>query len=147
MAKRMVRFETWRTFEHTLKTAEEAEQGHVAAIELSSGLIVVGAEDLGLLPIGLFERDLVGDGTEKARVRLFKELELYRFVNDANPNDVGLGDIGNVCYLKDSQTVSMSDGSGARSVAGRVWWVTSAGVLIEPAVSMGIQGIQGEPGV
>jgi hypothetical protein len=141
MAKRMRHYEMWRFFEHVLKTAEVAEQGHIAAIELSSGLIVKGATAEGLLVIGTFERSLTGDGTEKARVRLFKEIELHRFVNDAAANDVQLGDIGNVCYLKDSQTVSML--ATGRSVAGRVWWVSSAGVLIEPAISMGIQG---EPG-
>lgn len=136
MTKRMVKPQRWTAFEHTLKTASVAEYGHVAAIELSSGLVVPGATATGLFPIGTFAENATGDGTIKARVKLFEEITLYPFVNDAGPHDVALDDIGNVCYLKDSQTVSTL--ATGRSKAGRVWWVSSAGVLVQMATNIQI---------
>lgn len=143
---RMTREERWGYLERALADGEVAEKGHVACIDLSDGSLVAAQDGSAtLLPIGYFEESFTGNGTRKMRVRLFRELILHRFANAANPNDVGDGDVGNVCYFADSQTVSMDDTN--RSVAGRVWGVTSAGVLIEPAINMGLQGPQGEPGV
>jgi hypothetical protein len=87
---------------------------------------------------------MTGDGVKKARVRLFKEVEIHMFDNDSAPNAVALSDFLSPCWLKDSKSVSTL--ATSRSLAGRVWDVTTEGVLIEPAVSIGLQGPQGEPG-
>lgn len=146
MAPRMANHQVWRNYERALKNAEVAEQGKLACIELASGLLVADVEATGLLPIGRFIRGLTGDGAAKAQVRLFREIEVYPFINDDNPNHVALSDIGNVCFIKDGQTVSMSDASGTRSVAGRIWWVEGNTVFIEPAMAMGLTGPEGPPG-
>lgn len=143
MSQRMTRREAWSYFEHVLANNEEAERGNVACIDLSTGEIVAGQTGTGLLPIGYFDQDLIGDGTAFVRVKLFREIWIDRFANADSPNDVAASDIGNICYLAGPATVTM-DGSG-NSVAGRVWGVSSAGVLVQMALDIGLQGPQGEP--
>lgn len=134
MAERMTRQENWGYLERTLRTGEVAEQGHVCAFDLNdAGLLVAMKVDTGLLAIGYFAESMTGDGTKKCRVRLFKELILQRF-NNAVSNPVTDADVGKMAYFTDTQTVSIS-GTG-RSVAGRVWKVSAAGVLIEPTINV-----------
>lgn len=128
--------EIWTTFEHTLKSGEIAEQTSWAAIELASGLIVPATGGAGQYLIGTFTQRLVGDGTKKARIQLFRRIVLARAKNDPSPNDVAPSDIGSICYLAGDRQVSMSSLSGTRPPAGRVWWVKppAGDVLFEPSV-------------
>lgn len=144
MAQRMRRREAWSYYEGVLTSAEVVEKGHIACIDLDTGTLVKSKEDANLLPIGYFEQDLTGDGTKTVRVQLFREIWVDRFANDTGTAVVA-ADVGSVCYLLDSETVT-GDATG-HSIAGRVWGVSSAGVLVEMALSIGIQGPQGEPGV
>lgn len=130
MAARQTRVEAWEYISHIiLKTANVAYKGQVAAIELSTGLIVPMASATGLLPIGYFDEDLTGDGVLTVRIHLFAEIRVHRFTN-AVSGPVAASDVGNLCYFSAVDTVSMT--ATSRSVAGRVWRVTTAGVLINP---------------
>ncbi|HSC88277.1 MAG TPA: hypothetical protein VLC09_13435 [Polyangiaceae bacterium] len=142
--ERAIRIEAWSYVEKVLQNTEVAEKGHCACVDLTTGEIVAGQSAEDLIPLGTFDQNLTGNGTKKVRVRLFKEVILHRFDNDGSPNALAESDFLKPCYLKDTKTVSAL--ATNRSVAGRVWAVTSAGVLIEPAISIGVQGPQGEPG-
>lgn len=132
MAERTTRSSDWSYAEFVLANAEVAEKGHMACIDTASGEVKPGQESTTLVPVGYFEENLVGDGSKKVRVRLFKEKRLHWWENDTNPDDVVAADIMKVCYIKDSKTVSASDAAGTRSVAGIVWGVHSThGVLVE----------------
>lgn len=133
MAERMTREERWSYIERVLVNAQVAEKGKIACIQLSSGNIVAASAAAGLLPIGYFDQTLTGNGTSKVRVKLFKEVILHRFASVAGADDVLDTDTGNTCYLQDGETVTMN--ATGRSIAGRVWGVTSAGVLVEPAIN------------
>lgn len=132
MAERMTRRETWGYMTRALASAEVAYKGQVAAIDLSDGTLVPMSAATGLLAIGYFESNLTGDGTTTIQIRLFKELNLHRFSNAAS-GPVADDDVGNICYFSAAGEVSMT--STSRSIAGRVWAVTSAGVLVEPLIS------------
>lgn len=144
MAERMTRREAWSYFEHTLANTEVAEKGNVACIDTASGEIVAGQTGDGLLPIGYFDETRTGNGTAKVRVRLFREIWVDRFANAGAPNAVAASDIGSFCYLAGPATVTMA--ASGNSIAGRVWGVSSAGVLVQMAIDVGPQGPQGEPG-
>lgn len=144
MAERSRRREAWSYFEHVLANAEDAEKGHIACIDTASGELVAGQSGTGLLPIGYFEETLTGDGVKAVRVQLFREIWLDRFDNASAPDAVGASDVGSVCYLADSTTVT-TDASG-NSVAGRVWKVSAEGVLVQMALDMGIEGAEGPAG-
>lgn len=143
MAKRMKRVESWAFFEHPLTANDEAEQGNVACINTTTGLLAVADEDSDLFPIGYFVRDLTGDGTAKARVQLFEGIWVHAFANDAN-DPVTADDVGSLCFLVDGGTVS-AEGTG-RAVAGRVWSASANRVHVQMALSMGPEGPQGAPG-
>lgn len=144
MAQRTTRTEKWSYFEHVLANTEAAEKGNTACIDTSSGEIVAAQSGAGLLAIGYFEQNLVGNGTAKVRVRLFREITLDRFTNAAAPNAVAADDIGSFCYLAGPATVTM-DATG-NSVAGRVWGVSSTGVLVQMALDVGPTGPEGPEG-
>lgn len=141
MAQRAKRDEAWSFFEHTLAAGEKAERGHMACIDLASGELVVGTTGEGLLPIGYFDRDLIGDGIAKARVQLFSEKWVHRWRNDTGPGAVDSSDVGSLCYVKDSETVTIT-ATGA-SVAGRIWAADEAYVWVEMASDLGLQGTEG----
>lgn len=117
-----------------LKSAEVAHEGGLACIDKADGSLVRGKPGTTLIPIGLFidlpETGLTGDGVKTVKVRLFKEVWAWWFVNDTGTAVVD-ANFAEECYVLDDQTVS-GDGT-ARSKAGRVWAVDATkGVLVEP---------------
>ena len=129
--KRMTRREAWSYYEGVLANSEVAEQGHLACIDTSSGEIVVGQVGTGLRPIGYFDESKTGNGTLTVRVQLFREIWVDRFANGTSTDAVAASDIGNLCYVLDSQTVSIDSDTDSRSVAGRIWGLQNGGVLVE----------------
>lgn len=55
----------------------------------------------------------------------------FRFANSAAGDLLTIADIGASCYILDNQTVAKTDGTGTRSVAGKVRDVDASGVWIE----------------
>lgn len=130
MAERMTRKESWAYFEHTLTNAVLAEKGKIACIDTSTGLITKAGVSTTLRPIGYFDKTMTGDaGGSKVRIRLFADITLHRFNNDGTNPVATPTHIGGLCYLIDDQTVSSL--STSRSAAGRVWLVSSGGVLVQ----------------
>jgi len=55
---------------------------------------------------------------------------VFKFAN--SPGDaIAAADIGNDCYIEDDQTVSKTDGTATRSVAGKIFAVDSDGVWVK----------------
>lgn len=54
----------------------------------------------------------------------------YAWGNSAAGDAIAFTDIGALCYWVDDQTVAKTDGTGTRSVAGRIYNVTSDGVWV-----------------
>lgn len=135
MAERITRRESWSYYEGVLADTEEAEKGHLAAIDLSSGEIVVGQTGTGLLVIGVFDETKTGDGTVTVRVRLSKEIWIDVFANDSAGTPVVAADVGSTCYVLDSETVTGA--ASGNSKAGRVWKVTANQVWVETTLALG----------
>lgn len=55
---------------------------------------------------------------------------VFRFANDGT-DTVNRSHIGSDCYIVDDQTVASNDGTGTRSVAGKVFDVDSDGVWVK----------------
>lgn len=125
-----------KQIKRVLKNAETAHEGALACIDTSDGSLVRGKAGTTLTPIGLFidvgPTGLLGDGTKTVRVRLFKEVWAWWFVNDTG-TPVTDANFAEACWVLDDQTVT-GDNTG-HSKAGRVWQVDSAkGVLVEPVL-------------
>jgi hypothetical protein len=137
---RMTHKETWGYLARVLKSGVLAETGKLACIDTADGSLTKGAASTTLLPIGWFDETKTGDGTLKIRVRLFKEILLYRFKN-ASSGPIADDDVGSICYMLDDTQATMT--AAAHSILGRVWEVTSAGVMVEPAINIGLTGPAG----
>jgi hypothetical protein len=119
----------WGYIPLVLKSGEVVEKGHMACLDTTqSGKVVKGAASATLIPIGIFQESMTGDGVKKISIKLFQEVKAFWWKNDATEAVVA-ADIGTWAYIKDSETVS-GDGT-SRSVAGLVLAVDAAkGVLV-----------------
>jgi len=129
MTERIVREANWSYQDFVLPNSLVAVKGELACIDTSDGEIALGGVSTTLLPIGLFNESVTGDGSKSVTVRLFREGKFFWFANDTDTPVAG-SDRGNECYILDGRTVTMD--STGKSKAGRVWAVDSLkGVLVE----------------
>jgi hypothetical protein len=116
---------------------EAVFQGGLACIDTSTGLVAKGFVSTTLVPIGKFVEDSAAAANKVVLVELFREIEAMWFVNDGGAAVVA-ADIGGLAYILDDQTVSNTDATNTKSVAGRVWAIdTVKGVLVEPIFTAG----------
>lgn len=140
MAERNVKMEEWGAAEYVLTNAAVAEKGKMACLDVSTNSEVKpGAVDTDLIPLGIFDQTLTGDGTKKVRVRLFHPLRLFWWTNDGT-NPVTANDVGSDCYIVNDTTVSIL--STGRSKAGKVFAVdTVKGVLVGHPLPYGVSTV------
>jgi hypothetical protein len=126
---RMVIEAHWGYYPFVLKNGDVAEKGKLACLDrATAGIVRKGATATGLVPVGVFNESLTGDGVKKISVKLFDEIRAIWWTNDST-TPLTANDIGDPCYIKDDVTVS-GDNTG-RSLAGMVLAVDSAkGVLV-----------------
>lgn len=97
----------------------------------ATGYAAPGSTATGLKARGMAEEqvDNTGgaDGAKTVRVRN----GVFRFGNSAAADEITIADIGNNCYIVDDQTVAKTDGTGSRSVAGKIVDVDSHGVWVK----------------
>jgi len=99
----------------------------------ASGYLAPGSTATGLTARGVAQEavDNTGgaDGAKTCKVRA----GVFRFKNEAT-DPVTIAEIGSDCYIVDDETVAKTDGTGTRSVAGKVVAVDSAGVWVRVGV-------------
>jgi hypothetical protein len=131
-AKRMVRRKMSKIRE-MVSTAETVWQGGLACIDLSTGLVKKGAASTTLRPIGLYCEDKVVAAGQTVLVELFYEVPTVWFANGGGGEAVPAAEIGQLCYIRDDNTVGIDDDTNTLSVAGIVWSVDAVkGVEVQP---------------
>ena len=117
-------------FEFPVKAATKIYAGAIVAID-TTGNAVPGATALNLRAVGvaqaLADNSAGADGAIRVKVRR----GVFRFANSAGADAITLANIGTDCYIVDDQTVAKTDGTGTRSVAGKVRDVDTQGVWVE----------------
>lgn len=108
------------------------EAGNIAAID--AGYAVPGSEADDLIYLGRFDETVDNSsgaaGEKRVKVRVNES-----FLWKNSPTDpVVQADVGKTCYIEDAVTVSKTDNTGARSAAGMITEVTSAGVWVSKPV-------------
>lgn len=68
----------------------------------------------------------VASGAKKIKI----EFGQFFWGNSAAADAIAQADVGNLCYVVDDQTVAKTDGTGTRSVAGRIMEVETGGVWV-----------------
>ena len=124
----------------TIELASKQEavfKSGIACFDTSTGLVAKAFVSVNLKPIGWFadSKDNSAVTSPTVVVELFREVTAVWLKNDGT---VVAGTIGNLCYFIDDQTVSNTDNTNTRSVAGRVWAIDSTlGVLVQMTVPNG----------
>jgi hypothetical protein len=119
----------WGYYPFVLRNGDVAEKGKLACLDrATAGIVRKGVTATGLVPVGVFNESLTGDGVKKISVKLFDEIRAIWWNNDTT-TPITANDIGDPCYIKDDVTVS-GDNTG-RSLGGMVLAVDAAkGVLV-----------------
>jgi hypothetical protein len=127
-------FERWTHHLFPLTTGQHVYKGGRAAIDLTTGKVVKVTSAPNLLVIGSFDREVDATaGETEVNVNLGIEIEVEWLNNDPDA-PVMPGDVGDVCYALDDQSVTMDD--DGRSIAGRVW-------LVDPTMGVAVQKLDG----
>lgn len=103
--------------------------GALVALD-ANGYATPGATATTLKGLGRAEEQVDNSSGSNGDVAVNVRKGIFRFANEAT-DQVTAADIGNNCYIVDDQTVAKTDGTGTRSVAGKVFDVDSQGVWVD----------------
>lgn len=95
----------------------------------ASGNATPGATATGQIAAGVSEKTATNGATIGA-TKIGVRHGVFTFANSAAADEITKAHYGKDCYIVDDQTVAATDGSSARSRAGKVMGVTAAGVLV-----------------
>lgn len=103
--------------------------GGIAVLD-ASGNVKPAVAATGLVCVGRFEDTVNNAAGAAAAVKAKVRGGVFQFGNSASGDAITKAEIGDTCYLVDDQTVAKTDGTGARSAAGKIVDVDSAGVWV-----------------
>jgi len=103
-----------------LDAAGFARPGHTA-----TGLIAAGRAEERI------DNSAGANGDSNVKVRS----GAFRYANSAAGDEITIAEIGDDCYLVDDQTVAKTDGTGTRSVAGKIVQVDAQGVWVNLGIA------------
>lgn|SRR5678816_4523920 len=123
----------WSDLHGDLVAADSTQfyKGGIVALDQSDGKLKKGATATTLVAIGRCEENVL---TGTSNTRSVKALSgIFKWANSAAGDAIADDDVGKLCYIVDDQTVALTDGTGTRSIAGRVYKVDSDGVWVATA--------------
>lgn len=103
-------------------------QGGIACLN-SSGYAVPGSASTTLTCIGMFGKTVTNSGSAGAATVTVRQ-GIFKWGNSASGDLITIADVGKDVYIVDDQTVAKTDGTGARSIAGKCVGVESDGVWV-----------------
>lgn len=110
-------------YDATVKAATTVYAGSLVALD-ATGLLVPGAAATTLRAMGRCRK------TATAAEVVAVDSGVFLWDNSASTDLIAQADVGNNCYIVDDHTVAKTDGTGSRSVAGKIVGVTSSGVWV-----------------
>ncbi|MBF0249957.1 MAG: hypothetical protein HQL35_04925 [Alphaproteobacteria bacterium] len=96
----------------------------------ATGYATPGATATTLKAIGRFEETVDNSAGADGAVTVKVKKGVFRFANSAAGDAIAAADIGNDCYIVDDETVAKTDGTGTRSIAGKIFDVDAQGVWV-----------------
>lgn len=97
----------------------------------ANGYATPGATATTILGVGRAEAQADNASGADGAVSVDIRKGVFRFGNSSAGDLIGRADIGNDCYIVDDQTVAKTNGTGTRSVAGKVFDADSDGVWVK----------------
>jgi len=104
--------------------------GALVALD-ANGYATPGVAATGLKGLGRAEAQVDNSSGSNGDKTVDVRKGIFRYENSSGADQITRADIGNDCYIVDDQTVAKTDGTGTRSVAGKVFDVDSDGVWVK----------------
>lgn len=102
----------------------------------SSGNIKPAVTATGLVVAGRCEKYVDNTDGAAADVDVTYKAGIFRWANSAAADEITKASIGDNCFIVDDQTVAKTDGTGTRSVAGKIVDVDDNGVWVETGIAV-----------
>ncbi len=96
----------------------------------TAGTLTPGAAGVDLLAIGRAEEYVDNSAGIAGALNCRVLMGTFRWANSSSGDAIDIGDVGEVCFIVDDQTVAKTDNAGARSPAGVVVDVDAQGVWV-----------------
>lgn len=116
-------------YDHDVGANVKIWGGAIVAIN-AAGFLVPATAATGLKVVGIAESTVDNLGGANGAKRAAYRPGCFLMANSTSGDLIGPADRENDCYVVDDQTVAKTDGTGTRSLAGRIQEVTSAGVFV-----------------
>jgi len=100
-----------------------------ALVVLDKGFIAPGAAGVGLIAAGIAEETIDNVGGLDGAVLVPIRQGTFEFFNSGGGDLITQADVGKDCFIIDDQTVAKTDGTGARSRAGKIMRVEPDGMV------------------
>ena len=113
-----------------VKGATEIFAGSLVAMD-ANGYAVPGATATTLKGLGRAEEHVDNSAGADGDLTVRVGRGIYRFANSASTDAITFSEVGDDCYIVDDQTVAKTDGTGTRSVAGKIHDVDADGVWVK----------------
>ena len=134
--ERMSFYESWARHQMSLASGFKAWKGGSCAINLVTGKVCPASAAGNLRIIGSFAETVDATAAEKLVDVNFDREFVARLWANSVASALVAADVGGLCYVEDDQTVCAVPVTGA-IVAGRVWAVSTRGVLVEAMPDVG----------
>lgn len=96
----------------------------------ATGYVTKGAAATGQICVGRAEETVDNTGGADGAKTVNVRSGVFKFANSAAADLIAIAEIGDNCYIVDDATVAKTDGTGTRSVAGKIVGVESDGVWV-----------------
>ena len=96
----------------------------------ANGNLVQGQSARGLIGVGRAGGRADNTSGAAGDARVSYHAGIFAYANATSSEAITEADIGKICYALDDQTVSKTDGGGARSPAGFVAFIDESGVWV-----------------
>jgi hypothetical protein len=117
-------------YDHPIAANVKAWAGAIAVIDPATGLAKPAVTGTNLRTAGVFEKTYDNTGGAASAFRVAIRGGCFLMNNSTAGDLIAQVDVGKDCYLVDDQTVAKTDGTGTRSIAGKIQDVTAAGVFV-----------------
>ncbi|MBX3589077.1 MAG: hypothetical protein AB7I35_12265 [Ramlibacter sp.] len=111
-------------------SASKIYEGAIVCLS-AAGYATKGAVATTLRAAGVAEATVDNSAGNAGDVSIDVKRGTFKFGNSASTDQITLADYGKDCYIVDDQTVAKTDGTGTRSVAGKIRGVDTDGVWVE----------------
>lgn len=122
-----------RVFDHPVKASTKVYAGGIAVVD-ATGYAIPGKTATGLTAIGYFEQSVDNSAGASGDLLVRIVPGTRKCKNSATTDEIKQADFGKTCFIVDDETVAKTDGSSARSAAGKVVGIEADGVWVQIAL-------------